>query len=126
MAHVNYSALWKAYRKAAAEAEAKGELAIAETMLRRALREAEEASELDKCLLNDIHSLASQHCANRNYENAERLYRSVLEAREKLFGPYHADVHDSLERLCIVLRESAKQNEARMIGYRAFPLKTRA
>jgi hypothetical protein len=125
MKQMDRSAVWQAYRDAASEACSKGETIIAEAVLRRALKEAAELSELDEGILQDVHSLAGLHCVNRNYENAERLYRSVLELREKLLGPYHVDVRDSLEKLAVVLREANQPFEATVVAFRAYSIEGR-
>lgn len=91
--------LWRAFVDKATEEIACGELSFAEAVLRRAMKEAEARSELNPLVVEKAHELAEWHRQNNRYEDAARLYLSVLSARKRVLGSSHSDVGDSLERL---------------------------
>src|SRR5579883_1263089 len=98
----SHSILWEQFEQAAAQAKKQGNFVQAARILKEALREAEEYCEITPNLITAAHSLAELHLAQHRYKEAEALYRLVLEVREKLLGPTHQDVVDSLKKVAIV------------------------
>ncbi len=101
------------------ESCAAGDYVLAERLLNNAIRQAEDYGKLDPRLPFAIHSLAALYCTQRRYQDAERLYWQGLVTREKILGPDHPDVADSLERLAVILRETKGKNEAMYVAFRA-------
>jgi hypothetical protein len=103
--------IWPAYVNAASELWDTGRHDEAEHVLMSALAQAEELRLLDGDLVESVHELAGWYCANGRYNRAERLYRCVLRVRERVLGPGHIDMADSLERVASVLRENGRPVE---------------
>jgi hypothetical protein len=111
--------LWAPFRKTYEDACQRGDLLGACAILETALKKCQQVGELDNHVVQSIHEVAWQYCAQRKYPEAECLYLRVLQAREKLLGPYHQDVADSLERLAVVLRQLKRSEEASTLEFRA-------
>lgn len=108
------------------ESCARGDYLMAERLLAAALSEAEDYGKLEQRLLFAVHSLAAIYCTQRKYADAERLYWRGLETREKILGPDHPDVADSLQRLSVILRETKGKGEAMYVAFRAQTIAERA
>ena len=57
-------------------------------------------------------NLASLYQAQGNYADAEPLYRRSLAINEKVLGPEHPDVAQSLENYAALLRKTGRADEA--------------
>jgi len=97
-----HSVLWEQFNRDTLRARKLGNFSRASRILKEALREAEEYDELPKNLIDNANSLAELYMNQQRFADAESLYRSVLELREKLLGPTHKDVVDSLKKLAVV------------------------
>jgi tetratricopeptide (TPR) repeat protein len=102
MQEMLHDILWEQYCQTVTTAVQQGNFAKAARILREAFREAEELGEIHQPLVEAAYSLASLHVNQRRYNEAENLFRLVLEVREKLLGQTHEDVVDSLRKLAIV------------------------
>lgn len=98
----DYKFLWDSYKSAATSARKNGNTPKAAKILREAFRECEEYGELDLELIEVAHELAELNLSQGRFAEAEGLYRSVLEVREKMLGQTHQDVVESLKRVAIV------------------------
>lgn len=94
--------LWNQFNEAVDTARHQGNMSKASKLLKEALREAEEYGEIPPILVAKAQSLADAYVAQRRYQEAELLFRSVLELREKLLGPSHADVVESHKIVAMV------------------------
>ncbi|MBI4532957.1 MAG: tetratricopeptide repeat protein [Candidatus Melainabacteria bacterium] len=103
MMNLKHKDLWTTYVDISLNAIKQGHYLRATQMLRSALVDADDFSELDSRLVWLAHSLAERCCAQGECVEAERLYSLILEAREKILGPDHPDVVDSLEKIAWVL-----------------------
>jgi tetratricopeptide (TPR) repeat protein len=97
-----HTSLWEQYELAALVASKQGNLSKASRILKEALREAEEYSELPAGLIDHAYLLAELHLSHYRYGEAESLFRMVLEVREKLLGQTHEDVVESLKQVAMV------------------------
>ena len=102
MSNETHNNLWEQYQQAANSARRQGNLPKASRILREAFREAEEYGEIEESLVSLAHDLAEIYLGQYRYLEAESMYRSVLEVREKLLGQTHDDVVDSLKKVAIV------------------------
>ena len=57
------------------------------------------------------------------YDNAERVLREALRARERLFGPRHSDVGESLHALAVALRQKGDYEESTILFEQALSLR---
>lgn len=97
-----YKFLWESYESLACSARKQGNWGKEARILKEAFRECEEFRELDSALIDMAYDLAELNLSQGRFEEAEALYRSVLEVREKLLGHTHRDVVESLKRVGIV------------------------
>ena len=95
---------------------------LAKDILIKALKIAQAAKQLDPKLVDLIDKLAVSFCLERKYSEAESLYAHVLSTREKILGPSHPDVKDSIERLAFITRETRGNLAATTIAFRAWSL----
>ena len=102
MSNQTHNSLWEQYERSASFARKQGNFTKAARILREAFREAEEYAELAPTLVDAAHDLAELYINQYRYVEAEGLYRSVLELREKLLGQTHDDVVESLKNVAIV------------------------
>lgn len=102
MSNQSHSVLWNQYGVAVLHARKQGNFNKAARVLRDAFLEFEEYGEISPDLVLMAHELAELHLNNFRYEEAEDLYRLVLEMREKVLGQTHADVIESLKKVAIV------------------------
>jgi tetratricopeptide (TPR) repeat protein len=58
------------------------------------------------------HAIADLLFAQGKYADAEKLFRSVIEARTRVLGPEHSDTLESRHRLIYALTEQSKHAEA--------------
>ena len=101
------------------QAVAIGDVGQAEREIVSALKECKKLGLLFDSVVQIAHSLAQQFCLARRYHDAERLYLSVLSARENLFGADHFELIDSLKRLTVIMRETRSDSEAQRVAFRA-------
>lgn len=97
-----YKFLWESYASLATSARKQGNWGKAARILKEAFRDCEEFRELDPELIDMAYDLAELNLSYGRFAEAEALYRSVLEVREKLLGQTHRDVVESLKRVGIV------------------------
>lgn len=109
--------LWDFFIDSVRKALLSNNTARATKLLVNAVREEEDLMQLDGCLVNASHLLAQQFAERQEYTEAEKLYLQVLETREKLLGPGHRDVGDSLKRLTAM--ESLRELDAIKEKYEA-------
>jgi tetratricopeptide (TPR) repeat protein len=78
-------------------------------------REAEKLTDRDRRLNEWVtlqHEIADLLVAQGRYGDAEKLFRSVIEARTRALGPEHPDTLDSRHRLIYALSRQSKYAEA--------------
>ena len=88
------------------EACARGDFVSVETIMRYALKECEDAGELDEGLISRLHNLADSHLRHDRFHEAKRLVRLGLKSREAILGRQHPDVIDSRRKLEIIAGQS--------------------
>ncbi len=115
----SHDMLWATYVGAAEELEREGLFGEAEHVLQNALNDARELGEVDRRLINSLHSLAERYYKRGRYERAEELYRQVLSLRASVLGASHEDIADSIERLAGLLRHTRRDMEASTIELQA-------
>jgi len=94
--------LWNQFNEAVDKARHQGNMSKASKLLKEALREAEEYGEIPPVLVEKAQALGDAYVVQHRFQEAELLFRSVLELREKLLGPAHADVAESLKLVAMV------------------------
>ncbi len=67
----------------------------------------------------DVTNLAWMYLDQGKFEPAESSFQRALKIREKVFGPDHPDVADSLENYAGLLRETGRPAEAAKLETRA-------
>jgi tetratricopeptide (TPR) repeat protein len=78
-------------------------------------REAEKLTDRNRSLNQWVtlqHEIADLLVAQGKYSDAEKLFRSVIEARARALGPEHPDTLDSRHRLIYALSRQSKYAEA--------------
>lgn len=92
----------------------------ANNILIKALKKAQLLGQLQPGFMEVVNALAVAYCLERRYADAEHLYTSLLKVKEKILGPNHPDIVDSLEKLAIVMRETQGNSTlAKTIAFRA-------
>jgi len=103
-------ALWESYLQAFRRACIQENHIQAEQILGDALARAEEIGELDATLIWSGHSLAALYRMEGQWDRAAAVYRRILEAQEKILGPDHPDVANSLEKVAANQLEAQVKN----------------
>jgi len=96
-----------------------GHYSEAEIQIRRCIQLEEGTDENDPGSLARYGVLAAVLQARGKYEEAEKIGRLVLEARENVLGPDHTDTLASVNDLALVLGRLGNYNEAEGLNRRA-------
>jgi tetratricopeptide (TPR) repeat protein len=96
-----------------------GNFVVAEVRFRAALVEAEKFGEGDYRLWANLSNLAFTRQQQGDAQGAEKLYRRVLELREKYLGPNSSEVAMTLNNIAASLRAAGRNAEADPVLRRA-------
>jgi tetratricopeptide (TPR) repeat protein len=94
-----YEKLWQSYIEDVRKACRTKDFLTAEKTILSAFNDAEEIGEIDTALVWCTHYLAAVLQMHGERDRAEKLYKGLLELREKTFGPCHKDVAESLDSI---------------------------
>ena len=93
---------WETQNEAGRRFFGRGDFARAEQAFAAAIREAEQLGAGDLRLATSLANLAQLKLRQRNYDEAERLFRRSLEIRESALGHDHASLVQTLNGLAAV------------------------
>jgi eukaryotic-like serine/threonine-protein kinase len=96
-----------------------------ELLDRGALRIKRELQDQPAVRATLIQTMASAYVKLGLYEPAVRLQREALETRERIFGPQHLLVAESLQDLSVILTQQGSFNEAEKLLERALAIRRR-
>jgi tetratricopeptide (TPR) repeat protein len=99
-----------------------GRYAAAESRFRRALLDAEAFGPSDSRLWASLSNVAYVIGEQGDLPGAEKLYRRVLELREKHLGPRHLDVASTLNNVAGILRQQGRYSDADALLRRALEI----
>lgn len=123
---------WQKYSDAGSEAFKENRFDDAERYFEMAVKEAEQFGFDDDRLASSLNDLANTYNANYHYETtraakfkeAERLYKRALQIREKLLGPNHLEVAQTLSDLAAWSQKDFKYSEP--LNKRALEIREKA
>ena len=90
-----------------------------EEQLTATLSEARKLGPGNPLHLTTLYSLATYYREQKDYTEAEALYRELLSLKEEISGPNHLDVAFILEEFASLLRETDRTLEAELLTLRA-------
>lgn len=117
--------LWKQLDTAGSSAHAQGRYVEAEKLWLDGLKVAERFGTQDGRLAISLNNLAELYRSQGKYAEAEPLYKRVLAIREKVLGPNHPDLAQSLESYAALLRQTDRPREATALEARAKVIRAR-
>ena len=83
---------WETQNEAGRRFFGRGDFARAEQAFAAAIREAEQLGAADLRLATSLANLAQLKLRQKNYDEADRLFRRSLQIRESALGPDHASL----------------------------------
>ena len=118
----NNSEKWNESWKAASTASTDEELAKAEELLSKSLKEAERSGSKDSRLAAVLNCLAQVYEKQGKYSEAEPLYQRVLAIDEKVLGKDHGAIINDLDNLAVTYIKQKKYKEAEELFTKAVAL----
>lgn len=123
---------WKKYSDAGSEAFKEKRFDDAEKYFEMAVKESEQFGFDDDRLATSLNDLANTYNANYHdettrvakFKDAERLYKRALQIREKLLGPNHLEVAQTLSDLAAWCQKGLKDSEP--LNKRALEIREKA
>ncbi len=116
---------WRTYNEAGERAYLQGQYAEAEKQFLAAVKEAEAFGSQDPRLALSLSNLGTLYQARGQHAQAEPLFKRSLAIREKVLGPEHREVAQSLEDYATALRKANRAAEAAPMEARAKAIRTR-
>ncbi len=92
--------------------QAQGEYALAESLYTEALQIDQRAAVEEITIAADLNNIAAIHLMQGRFDEADSLFKIVLDIRQRVLGPRHPNVVETLNNRAFVLQKSEHFDEA--------------
>ncbi len=116
---------WETQNEAGRRFFGRGDFARAEQAFAAAIREAEQLGAADLRLATSLANLAQLKLRQKNYDEADRLFRRSLQIRESALGPDHASLVQTVNGLAAVCYARGDIDAAEPLFQRALTITER-
>ncbi|HJU67567.1 MAG TPA: tetratricopeptide repeat protein [Gemmatimonadaceae bacterium] len=116
---------WETQNEAGRRFFGRGDFARAEQAFAAAIREAEQLGAADLRLATSLANLAQLKLRQKNYDEADRLFRRSLQIRESALGPDHASLVQTVNGLAAVCYARGDIDAAEPLFQRALAITER-
>ena len=116
---------WETQNEAGRRFFGRGDFARAEQAFAAAIREAEQLGAADLRLATSLANLAQLKLRQKNYDEADRLFRRSLQIRESALGPDHASLVQTVNGLAAVCYARGDIDAAEPLFQRALSITER-